>query len=42
MTEIIGHAMIHIVLIIFTIEGVSFYDPPIRIHKTIVDQFVFV
>ncbi|WP_208589946.1 DoxX family membrane protein [Gracilibacillus suaedae] len=42
MTEIIGHAMIHIVLIIFIIEGVSFYDPPIRIHKTKVDQFVFV
>jgi uncharacterized membrane protein YphA (DoxX/SURF4 family) len=41
-TEIIGHFMIHIVLIIFIIEGVSFYNPPIRIHKTIVDQVVFV
>ncbi|WP_328701143.1 DoxX family membrane protein [Aquibacillus kalidii] len=42
MTEIIGHAMIHIVLIIFIIEGVSFYHPPIRIHKTRLDQMVFV
>lgn len=41
-TEIIGHFMIHIVLIIFIIEGVSFYNPPIRIHKTVVDQMVFV
>ncbi|MDL4840461.1 DoxX family membrane protein [Aquibacillus rhizosphaerae] len=42
MTEIIGHAMIHIVLLIFIIEGVSFYHPPIRIHKTRLDQMVFV
>lgn len=41
-TEIIGHFMIHIVLIIFIIEGVSFYNPPIKLHKTKVDQFVFV
>jgi len=41
-TEIIGHFMIHIVLILFIIEGVSFYNPPIRIHKTIIDQMVFV
>lgn len=41
-TEIIGHFMIHIVLIIFIIEGVSFYDPPIKIHKTRMDQIVFV
>ncbi len=41
-TEIIGHAMIHIVLLIFIIEGVSFYQPPIKIHKTKMDQFVFV
>ncbi|MFT4415868.1 hypothetical protein ACLM5H_18575 [Fredinandcohnia humi] len=41
-TEVVGHLMIHIVLIIFIIEGVSFYHPPIRIHKTIVDQMVFV
>jgi hypothetical protein len=40
--EIIGHFMIHIVLIIFIIEGVSFYNPPIKLHKTKVDQFVFI
>lgn len=41
-TEIVGHLMIHIVLIIFIIEGVSFYNPPIKMHKTKVDQFIFV
>ncbi|MGJ7912675.1 hypothetical protein [Neobacillus sp. LXY-1] len=41
-TEVIGHFMIHIVLIIFIIEGVSFYTPPIKIHKTKTDQFIFV
>ncbi|MEH7246760.1 DoxX family membrane protein [Neobacillus niacini] len=41
-TEIIGHLMIHIVLIIFIIEGVSFYDPPIKIHRTKISQMVFV
>ncbi|WP_456272315.1 DoxX family membrane protein [Bacillus sp. AK031] len=41
-TEIVGHLMIHIVLIIFIIEGVSFYDPPIKIHKTRLDQIVFI
>ncbi|WP_163537164.1 DoxX family membrane protein [Gracilibacillus sp. YIM 98692] len=42
MTEIIGHAMIHIVLLLFIIEGVSFYHPPIKMHKTKIDQFIFV
>lgn len=42
MTEVIGHFMIHIVLIIFIIEGVSFYNPPIKMHKTKMDQFIFV
>ncbi|MFB5195915.1 hypothetical protein ACE198_13455 [Neobacillus sp. KR4-4] len=42
MTEVIGHFMIHIVLIIFIIEGVSFYNPPIKMHKTKTDQFIFV
>ncbi|MFS0862469.1 hypothetical protein [Fredinandcohnia sp. 179-A 10B2 NHS] len=41
-TEVVGHLMIHIVLVIFIIEGVSFYHPPIRIHKTILDQMIFV
>jgi uncharacterized membrane protein YphA (DoxX/SURF4 family) len=42
MKEIIGHFMVHIVLIIFIIEGVSFYNPPIKLHKTKIDQFIFV
>ncbi|MBM4765423.1 DoxX family membrane protein [Bacillus sp. B15-48] len=42
MTEVIGHFMIHIVLIIFVIEGVSFYNPPIKMHKTKLDQFIFI
>lgn len=40
--EVIGHLMIHIILITFIIEGVSFYNPPIRLHKTRIDQMVFV
>ena len=42
LTEIIGHFMIHVVLIIFIIEGVSFYDPPIRMHRSKISQMVFV
>ena len=41
-TEVVGHAMIHIVLLIFIIEGVSFYQPPIQMHKTKLDQMIFV
>lgn len=41
-TEVIGHFMIHIVLIIFVIEGVGFYKPPIKIHKSRTDQMIFV
>ncbi|MBO1511559.1 DoxX family membrane protein [Metabacillus bambusae] len=41
-TEVVGHAMIHIVLLIFVIEGISFYHPPIKIHKTRLDQMIFV
>lgn len=41
-TEIIGHAMIHVILLIFIIEGVSFYYPPIKMHKTRLDQMIFV
>lgn len=40
--ELAGHLMIHIILIIFIIEGVSFYKPPIRMHKTKLDQIIFV
>ncbi|MFD2671446.1 DoxX family membrane protein [Marinicrinis sediminis] len=41
-TEIIGHFLPHVILILFIIEGVSFYHPPIRIHKTKLDQIIFV
>lgn len=41
-TEVVGHGMIHIVLIIFIIEGISFYHPPIKMHKTRLDQMIFV
>ncbi|WP_394237314.1 DoxX family membrane protein [Niallia oryzisoli] len=41
-TEVVGHGMIHIVLIIFIIEGISFYHPPIKMHKTRIDQMIFV
>ncbi|CEG27468.1 DoxX family membrane protein [Bacillus sp. B-jedd] len=40
--ELAGHFIIHIILAIFIIEGVSFYKPPISIHKTVADQVVFV
>ncbi|RHW34000.1 DoxX family membrane protein [Lysinibacillus yapensis] len=41
-TEVVGHAMIHIVLLIFIIEGISFYHPPVKMHKTRLDQMIFV
>jgi len=40
--EIVGHLMPHIILILFIIEGVSFYHPPIKMHKSVLDQIVFV
>ncbi|HIW33599.1 MAG TPA: hypothetical protein IAA29_12520 [Candidatus Paenibacillus intestinavium] len=42
MTELVGHFMIHIVLIIFIIEGVSFYKPPVEIHSRRADRLIFV
>ncbi|MBP1990347.1 DoxX family membrane protein [Paenibacillus eucommiae] len=41
-TELVGHFAIHIILLIFIIEGVSFYKPPIQMHKKRLDQIVFV
>ncbi|RKL65820.1 hypothetical protein CR203_18345 [Salipaludibacillus neizhouensis] len=41
-TEIIGHLMIHIILITFIIEGVSFYKPPIGMHQSPIEKIVFV
>lgn len=40
--EVVGHFMIHIILITFIIEGISFYKPPVQMHKTVLDQIVFV
>ncbi|WP_372633031.1 DoxX family membrane protein [Cohnella sp.] len=40
--EIVGHFMIHIVLVLFIIEGVSFYKPPVEMHKTKLERIVFV
>ncbi|WP_372662716.1 DoxX family membrane protein [Cohnella sp.] len=40
--EIVGHFMIHIILILFIIEGVSFYKPPVDMHKTKLDRIIFV
>jgi hypothetical protein len=41
-TELVGHFMIHIVLLIFIIEGVSFYKPPISMHQSKLNQMVFI
>ncbi|MFC4600726.1 DoxX family membrane protein [Cohnella hongkongensis] len=40
--EIVGHFMIHVVLALFVIEGVSFYKPPVEMHKTKLERIVFV
>lgn len=40
--ELAGHFMIHIILIIFIIEGISFYKPPIKMHDSIINQIIFV
>lgn len=42
MTEVVGHLMIHIILITFIIEGVSFYRPPINMHHTPLEKIVFI
>ncbi|QQK74501.1 DoxX family membrane protein [Salicibibacter cibarius] len=41
-TEIIGHSIIHIILIIFIIEGKGFYPTPIEIHRGLRHQTVFI
>jgi hypothetical protein len=42
MTELVGHFMIHVILLIFIIEGVSFYRPPVEMHDKKRDQIIFV
>ncbi|WP_088105306.1 hypothetical protein [Halalkalibacter urbisdiaboli] len=41
-TEIIGHFMIHVLLLLFLIEGTSFYNPPVKMHQRKIDQIIFV
>ncbi|MGM0878771.1 MAG: hypothetical protein ACQEWV_29885 [Bacillota bacterium] len=41
-TEMIGHVIIHIILIIFIIEGKGFYPTPIEIHRRLRHQTVFI
>ncbi|OIJ21225.1 hypothetical protein BKP45_00110 [Anaerobacillus alkalidiazotrophicus] len=40
--EIIGHFIIHIILITFIIENTSFYNPPVQMHKRKIDQIIFI
>lgn len=40
--EVVGHFMIHIILLLFIIEGVSFYKPPVDMHKSRLDRIIFV
>jgi len=40
--ELVGHCMIHIVLILFIIEGACIYKKPVSIYRTIITQMVFV
>ncbi|MFD0673183.1 hypothetical protein [Cohnella sp. GCM10027633] len=41
-TEIVGHFIIHIVLLIFIIEGTSFYKPPVEMHQGALNRVVFI
>lgn len=40
--EVIGHFVVHIILITFIIENTSFYHPPVQMHKRKIDQIVFI
>ncbi|MDF2946353.1 MAG: hypothetical protein K0S51_1032 [Bacillales bacterium] len=40
--EILGHSIVHLILITFIIEGVSFYKPPVEMHTTMVNKITFV
>jgi uncharacterized membrane protein YphA (DoxX/SURF4 family) len=41
-TEIVGHAIVHVILIIFILEGTGFYKPPVKMHERKMDQIIFV
>lgn len=40
--EIAGHFIVHVILLIFIIEGLGFYKPPIEMHQRKHDQVIFV
>lgn len=40
--EVVGHLMIHIILIIFIIKGTGFYKPPVNMHDRTLDKIIFV
>lgn len=40
--EIAGHFIVHVILLLFIIEGTGFYKPPIEMHQRRVDQVLFV
>lgn len=42
MKELIGHFMIHIVLLLFIIEGACIYKKPLSVYRTTLTQMVFV
>lgn len=41
-TEIVGHTMLHVLFLIFIIEGASFFWTPLKIHKTQRERLLFV
>lgn len=40
--ELIGHFPIHVILLTFIIEGVSFYKPPVQFHERTWQQTLFI
>lgn len=40
--EVAGHFMVHVILLIFIIQGTGFYKPPIEMHRRRIDQIIFV
>ncbi|RXJ00403.1 DoxX family membrane protein [Anaerobacillus alkaliphilus] len=40
--EVIGHFIVHIILITFIIENTSFYNPPVQMHSRKIDQIIFI
>lgn len=40
--EVVGHFIVHIILLTFIIENTSFYNPPVQMHTRKVDQIIFI